>query len=126
MLPTIQGAPVLLHQLFYNLINNSLKFTRPDIAPVITVSGQLIEERGATFARITVADNGIGFDQRYAASVFNSFTRLNAKDRYEGTGLGLALSKKIAERHGGSITAISSPGQGTSIIVQLPYHPTRS
>jgi signal transduction histidine kinase len=125
-LPTIQGAPVLLHQLFYNLINNSLKFTRPDIAPVITVSGQLIEERGATFARITVADNGIGFDQRYAASVFNSFTRLNAKDRYEGTGLGLALSKKIAERHGGSITAISCPGQGTSIIVQLPYHPTRS
>ena len=125
-LPTIQGAPVLLHQLFYNLINNSLKFTRPEIAPVITVSGQLMEELGVTFARITVADNGIGFDQQYAASVFNSFTRLNAKDRYEGTGLGLALSKKIAERHGGSITAISCPGQGTSIIVQLPYHPTRS
>jgi signal transduction histidine kinase len=125
-LPTIQGTPVLLHQLFYNLINNSLKFTRQDTAPIITVSGQLIEEQGATFARITVADNGIGFDQQYAASVFNSFTRLNAKDRYEGTGLGLALSKKIVERHGGSITAISSPGQGTSIIVQLPYHPARS
>ncbi len=125
-LPTIQGATVLLHQLFYNLINNSLKFTRQDVQPIITISGQLIEESGVTFARITVADNGIGFDQQYAASIFNSFTRLNAKDRYEGTGLGLALSKKIAERHGGSITAISSPGQGTSIIVQLPYHPARS
>jgi signal transduction histidine kinase len=125
-LPAIEGAPVLLHQLFYNLINNSLKFSRQDTPPIITISGQLAEEPGVEFARITVADNGIGFDQQYAASVFNSFTRLNAKDRYEGTGLGLALSKKIAERHGGSITAISSPGQGTAIIVQLPYHPTRS
>ena len=125
-LPTIQGATVLLHQLFYNLINNSLKFTRQDALPVITITGRLVEESGQSLARITVADNGIGFDQQYAASVFNSFTRLHAKDRYEGTGLGLALSKKIAERHGGSITAISSLGQGTSIIVQLPYHSTRS
>jgi signal transduction histidine kinase len=116
----------LLHQLFYNLINNSLKFSRQDVPPIITISGQLAEESGVEFARIIVADNGIGFEQQYAPSIFNSFTRLNAKDRYEGTGLGLALSKKIAERHGGSITAISSPGQGTAIIVQLPYHPTRS
>jgi signal transduction histidine kinase len=125
-LPVIEGATVLLHQLFYNLINNSLKFSRQDVPPIITISGQLAEESGVEFARITVADNGIGFEQQYAPSIFNSFTRLNAKDRYEGTGLGLALSKKIAERHGGSITAISTPGQGTAIIVQLPYHPTRS
>ena len=125
-LPTIQGAPVLLHQLFYNLINNSLKFTRPDVAPIVTICSDIVKEQGAAFARITVSDNGIGFDQQYAASVFNSFTRLNAKDRFEGTGLGLALSKKIAERHGGSITASSSPGLGTSIIVQLPYPPARS
>jgi signal transduction histidine kinase len=75
-------------------------------------------------AVVTVADDGIGFDERYADRVFRVFERLHARDEYEGTGIGLALCRKIAERHGGSITASSAPGQGTTMTIRLPLrHP---
>jgi len=119
-LPTIQGAPVLLYQLFYNIINNSLKFSRQGVASVITLSSVTVKEDGREVAQITVADNGIGFDPAHANAIFDSFIRLNSKDRYEGTGLGLALSKKITERHGGTIAAVGESGAGASIIVRLP------
>ena len=119
-LPVIHGAAILIHQLFFNLVNNSLKFTRKDIPPVVTIAAAPSREQGRGFALITVRDNGIGFDQEHAESIFTTFARLNSKDLFEGTGLGLALSKKIVERHGGSISAQSRLGEGATFIIKLP------
>jgi two-component system, LuxR family, sensor kinase FixL len=118
--PMFHGAPFLVFQLFYNLINNSLKFTRPGIDPVITITYRIIEEAGKSWIEISVADNGIGFDQKFADQIFNTFTRLHSKNQYEGTGLGLSLCKNIAEKHGGSIRAESN-GQGAKFIITLPF-----
>ena len=119
-LPVIEGAPVLIYQLFYNLINNSLKFSKKDVPAQLTVTAKTVVRENHPFALIDVADNGIGFPQDYAESIFNTFTRLNSKDRYEGTGIGLALCKKIVERHGGSITATAVVNQGAVFSVFLP------
>jgi PAS domain S-box-containing protein len=119
-LPTIEGAPIILHQLFYNLVNNALKFTRPGVPPVITVTTQIESSNGLEFALIDVQDNGIGFEQEYADQIFGTFTRLHSKDRYEGSGLGLALCKNIVERHGGSIRAKGIPNQGATFEITLP------
>lgn len=116
-LPSIEGAPVLIFQLFYNLVNNSIKFRKPDIAPHIYV--EQIESKPG-WAHIRVSDNGIGFEQKYAELVFDTFSRLHPKDRYEGTGLGLALCQKIVQRHGGSIWAESKKGEGAYFHVKLP------
>lgn len=120
-LPTLDGAHVLLYQLFYNLINNSIKFARAGVPPQINISSEACSEHGRRFARITLEDNGIGFDPGQAKHIFETFTRLNSKDDYEGTGLGLSLCKKIAERHGGTITAHGSPNQGAVFVVTLPF-----
>jgi hypothetical protein len=121
-LPSLEGARVLLHQLFYNIVNNSLKFSRKDVPPIISITATRIEEAGRPMVRISVEDNGIGFNPKHAEIIFNTFSRLNSKDSFEGTGLGLSLSKKIAERHGGTITAIGRPGEGTRIIITLPIN----
>lgn len=117
-LPTLEGAAVLIYQLFYNLINNSLKFCERQ--PVINISSSIVKHDEKEYARILVADNGIGFEQEAAGKIFNAFTRLNSKDKYEGTGLGLALCKKIVERHNGSIWAESQVNKGTTFIILLP------
>jgi PAS domain S-box-containing protein len=119
-LPVIQGAQILIYQLFYNLINNSLKFSRPAVHPVIEITSGKTEENGIEYAVIKVSDNGIGFDQVMAGVIFNTFTRLHSKDRYEGTGLGLALCQKIVERHHGKIFANSEKERGAVFTVQLP------
>lgn len=119
-LPVVRGLPVRIYQLFYNLITNALKFARPDVPLRIRVKSETIEVDGKPFASITVTDNGIGFEQQYAESIFNKFTRLNPKDQYEGTGLGLALGKKIAELHSGTIQANGKPGKGSTFTVTLP------
>ena len=116
-LPRIAGVPILIYQLFYNLIINSLKFSKKDVAPCITITAQE-EEFGVV--RIEIADNGIGFEQQYAVNIFHSFTRLHSKDAFEGSGLGLALCKKIVERHGGTITASGWPGKGATMTLSLP------
>lgn len=116
-LPVVEGAAVLLYQLFYNLINNSIKFVPPATSPQIIISS---EQNGAGFTKIILRDNGIGFEQAYTERIFDTFTRLNSKDKYEGTGLGLALCKKIAERHNGSITASGKPGEGAAFTIILP------
>lgn len=116
VLPSVEGAPVLLYQLFYNLINNSLKFSKSDTPCVITITTSVDNEH----AGIIVADNGIGFDQDQAEKIFDTFTRLNTKDRYEGTGLGLSLCKKIVHRHGGEISARGKKGEGAVIRITLP------
>jgi signal transduction histidine kinase len=124
-LPTIDADPMQIRQLLQNLMGNALKFHRQEVAPVVKVHGQFLnsEERRPNanpFCQITVQDNGIGFDEKYLDRIFNVFQRLHGRSEYEGTGVGLAVCRKIAERHGGDITATSTPGQGTTFIVILP------
>jgi PAS domain S-box-containing protein len=119
-LKPVEGSSVLIYQLFYNLINNSLKFSKPTEQLEISVDSKLVEEKGKPFTEITISDNGIGFEQGDAEKIFNTFTRLHSKDKYEGTGLGLALCKKIVERHHGSISATGSKNQGAEFIIRLP------
>jgi len=127
-LPSVEGIPILIHQLFYNLINNSLKFRHPDRPPVIHVSATRVRgfeqlyglPSNEDYAQLTITDNGIGFRRQYAVKIFESFTRLNSKDKFEGTGLGLALCKKIVERHHGVILATGQEGEGATFTVVLP------
>lgn len=123
-LPVVEGASVLMYQLFYNLINNSLKFS-VDGRPVNIAITSFIKNSGNEMVEIHVKDNGIGFPQEFAERIFNTFTRLNPKDKFEGTGLGLSLCKRIVQRHGGSITAKSEPGKGAEFIVLLPTKQSR-
>ncbi|HEV7331898.1 MAG TPA: CHASE domain-containing protein [Flavisolibacter sp.] len=119
-LPQIEGSSVLLHQLFYNLVNNALKFSRAGVAPVLTIEAQCVPAGAGEVVEIRLADNGIGFSQDEAEKIFQSFVRLYPKDRYEGTGLGLALCKRIVARHGGTIRAEGSPGEGAVFILRFP------
>ncbi|HVU94044.1 MAG TPA: ATP-binding protein [Puia sp.] len=122
-LPVVHGAPMLLYQLFYNLINNSLKFARKGVPArvVITAYTRNGGPGGRPWVEIEVRDNGIGFPQAYAKNIFSTFTRLHPKDQYEGTGLGLSLCKKIVERHGGTIEASSHPGEGSVFRIFIPF-----
>ena len=111
-LPKIQGYPILIYQLFYNLISNALKFSRTDITPQIRILYNSVVIDQKDFAQFRVIDNGIGFDPRFADRIFHTFARLNARDDYEGTGLGLSLCKKIVNRHQGFIKASGKPNHG--------------
>ncbi|WP_296150137.1 response regulator [uncultured Flavobacterium sp.] len=130
-LPVIKGIASQLRQLFQNLIGNSLKFSKPDHAPEIEISAELIAEKdfesatspSGNFCRITVKDNGIGFDEKYLSKIFIIFQSLNDRNTYEGTGIGLAIAKKIVEKHEGLITAKSQVGLGSSFIIILPLSP---
>ncbi|PYQ26945.1 MAG: hypothetical protein DMF56_22490 [Acidobacteria bacterium] len=115
-LPTIDADPLQMRQLLQNLASNGLKFHRPGIPPHVEIRGSTNDG----LANITVSDNGIGFDQKYAERIFTMFERLHGKGKYEGTGIGLAICRKIAERHGGEIRAESTPGEGSTFVVSLP------
>lgn len=127
-LPIITGIPSQLRQVFQNLIGNALKFTEPAVAPIISVSWQQIaeksinsvEDKNGKFCKIIVKDNGIGFDEKLLDKIFIIFQSLNNRQIYEGTGIGLAIAKKIIEKHNGIITAKSKPNEGSSFIVILP------
>lgn len=119
-LPTITANPTLMYQLFYNLILNSLKFSKAAEPPRINVRSEAAKEEGNDFIRITLSDNGIGFEPEFAEDIFKTFTRLHPAEDYEGTGLGLALCKKIVERHGGTITASGEPNSGATFAILLP------
>jgi PAS domain S-box-containing protein len=119
-LPGIQADVLQMGQLFQNLIGNALKFRRAEAPPEIRVHGELCESGGQRVARITVADNGIGFEAKYADRIFQVFQRLHGRGEYEGTGIGLAICRRIAERHHGSITAQSAPGAGAAFLIELP------
>jgi PAS domain S-box-containing protein len=119
-LPKLQGYSVLLYQLFYNLILNSLKFAKAGQPAIINITCQLVNQDEAKLYKIVVSDNGIGFEQEYAEAIFSTFTRLNPTDEYEGTGLGLALCKKIVDRHKGTISAAGEPDKGASFTIMLP------
>lgn len=118
-LPAVHADPSQMRQLFQNLIGNALKFRQKDAPPRIAVTGRPDGEQ----VEISFADNGIGFDERYADRIFKPFQRLHAKDRYPGTGIGLAIVKKIVDRHGGAVRVTSAPGRGATFFVTLPAAP---
>jgi signal transduction histidine kinase len=115
-LPTVEGEEPLLTTLFVNLVGNSLKFRRPDVPPVITIMAEGDDKEW----RINVRDNGIGIEAEFADKVFVIFQRLHARDAYEGTGIGLAIVKKIVEYHGGRIWLDLDVAEGTSLWFSLP------
>lgn len=129
-LPVLNAIPVQMQQLFYNLVNNALKFSRPGTPPIIEISATnaLQEEitmhpelvRFKEYYKITIKDNGIGFEQKYAEKIFTIFQRLHSKSAYEGTGIGLSLVKKVAINHRGVIYGVSEPDQGAAFHVLLP------
>ncbi len=118
-LPVVESSPHQMRQLFQNLLGNSLKF-HGEAPPIIRVSARKGATPDGERVELRVADNGIGFDEKYLDRIFLPFQRLQSRSRYEGTGMGLAICRKIAERHGGTITAKSAPGAGVTFLVTLP------
>ncbi len=121
-LPVILGVPFLLKQLFSNIVLNSLKYADPDRALLIQVSGKSTLHRGQTCELVQFEDNGIGFDQKYADSIFNIFARLHSHTEYKGSGVGLALCRKIMQTHGGSIIAEGIEQQGAKFKLYFPVN----
>ncbi len=121
-LATIEADPSQIRQLLHHLISNALKYRRDDVHPVISIKCELAED--STACRIVVADNGLGFDQKFASRIFMPFERLHGR-RHPGTGMGLAICRRIIERHRGAISATSSLGEGTEIEVILPVRQKR-
>jgi signal transduction histidine kinase len=125
-LPQIEINRGQIKQVFQNLISNSIKFSKPEVAPVITIKGIMLDENNASAGncRIVISDNGIGFNEKYAEKIFSLFERLNPKDQFEGSGIGLAITKKIIDKHNGTISAISHEGQGSQFTITLPIRHT--
>ena len=127
-LPVIKGISYQIHQLFANLIGNSIKYKKPDEDPTITITYELVktkednilDESHSQFHKIVFKDNGIGFEQEHAEKIFLLFNRLHGKSEYPGTGVGLAICKKIISNHNGYIKAIGAPNEGASIIIYIP------
>jgi len=117
-LPVIEADPTQMRQLFQNLIGNALKFHKEGEQPFVKVSSSTMDNGDF---QIVVEDNGIGFEEQYAEKIFSPFQRLHGRSsQYKGTGMGLAICRKIVERHGGTISAESEPGKGSTFIVRLP------
>lgn len=129
-LPTVEADALQMRQLFQNLIGNALKFQQPGTSPIVSI--QCREENSGdsdpapSCYCITVADNGIGFDEKYLDRIFKVFQRLHGRNEYEGTGIGLAVCAKIVERHSGYLTAQSTPGEGATFLIRLPVQQPRS
>jgi signal transduction histidine kinase len=129
-LPTIDADPMQMRQLLQNLIGNSLKYFRPGVPPIVRIYSQKLDARSPDsmdenalarqLCQILVVDNGIGFDEKYLDRIFTVFQRLHKKGEYEGSGVGLAICRKIVDRHSGTITARSRPGEGATFVVTLP------
>ena len=130
-LPVLSAIPLQMTQLFHNLISNSLKFSRKDITPQINISAATmtveqkkyyhVPDEKLDYIQLIFSDNGIGFDEKFSDKIFTIFQRLHTKSAYEGTGIGLALCKKIAENHGGNIIAESIQQEGARFLIHLPY-----
>lgn len=118
-LPVIQGIPVQLRQLFANLLSNSLKYSKKELTPHIRLKCQRLEPAETGYL-IAMEDNGIGFPPEYADKIFEMFQRLHGREEYPGTGIGLAICKKIVENHHGTIRAQGQPGEGARFEVYLP------
>lgn len=127
-IPHIEVIPGQIRQVFQNIISNALKFAKSDVSPEITIHSELVSscdvnaplDADGQYCRIAISDNGIGFDEQYLPKIFTIFQRLHTMDRYEGTGIGLAIAKKVIERHDGVITAKSQLNEGAEFIFVLP------
>jgi signal transduction histidine kinase len=127
-LPVVQGIDFQMQQLFENLIGNAIKYSRPSVLPVVNITAEKVRkaqsveglEEAQWYHKIIFADNGIGFEQEYASKIFDLFQRLHGKGEYEGTGIGLAICKKIVQGHGGTIEALGIPDVGATFTVYLP------
>jgi Bacteriophytochrome (light-regulated signal transduction histidine kinase) len=130
-LPVIYAIPSLMRQLFYNLINNAIKFRKKDLVPVVHIASEKINPSelnhlpgkhldDATYYKISVSDNGIGFDIKYSEDIFVVFKRLHSYHEFEGTGVGLSICKKIVDKHNGFITAHSKINEGALFEIGLP------
>ncbi len=116
-LPTIRGDAIQMRQLFQNLIANALKFSKRDVTPHIKIKSRDLKNG---FVDITVEDNGVGFDEKYADRIFMPFQRLHNLEEFDGRGMGLTICHRIVQRHGGQIVAKSTPGKGSTFIITLP------
>lgn len=128
-LPVIEAIPLQMSQLFGNIISNALKYSKADIPPKIKIIGSSVSHsskkefnlnKSADYVKIAIADNGIGFNQSYAEQIFNIFQRLHGKNEFAGTGIGLAMCRKIMQNHNGIITAASEEGVGTVFTIIIP------
>lgn len=128
IMPPIEAVPGQLRQVFQNLLSNAFKFSRKDVQPIINISAKRIKEKkfdsqtdpDGAFLCISIQDNGIGFDEKYLDKIFVLFQRLHTKDQYEGTGIGLAVTRKIIDKHNGLITAESREKEGATFSIILP------
>jgi PAS domain S-box-containing protein len=116
-LPTVEADPLQMHQLFQNLISNALKFSRSGVPPLVHITCNYID---GNQVEISIVDNGIGFEKESLERILQPFQRLNARNQYQGSGIGLTICQKILERHGGMITASSTPGEGATFTIRLP------
>jgi signal transduction histidine kinase len=128
-LPVLSVNPSLMKPLFHNLIGNALKYSKKDIAPMVKITSEISGQvngkangESIKYCRIFIQDNGIGFDQKYAEEIFGMFKRLHHNSEFQGTGIGLALCKKIVEQHKGYISARSKLNEGSTFIISLPLH----
>jgi signal transduction histidine kinase len=126
-LPTIPGNPTLLRSMFLNLIENAIKYSRKDQPPLISIKyitkpdrDRSTDNHTGKYCRLSITDNGIGFEQKYAEHIFSMFRRLHNMNEFEGTGIGLAICKKIVEKHNGYISALSDPNKGSTFTISLP------
>jgi two-component system CheB/CheR fusion protein len=129
-LPSIRAIPLQMNQLFHNLVHNALKFSRERIKPVIEIKCRVLTpeeicmnqdlEKELPYIEIVVSDNGLGFNQRFSEEIFGLFKRLNDKGKLPGSGIGLALCRKVVRNHRGEIIARSNENQGASFYVMLP------
>lgn len=127
-MPQIEAVPGQVRQVFQNIISNALKFSRKDVAPRVEITAETVTDlnpdsaafSGGQYCRIIIRDNGIGFNEKYLSKIFTIFQRLHTAEVYEGTGIGLAIAKKVIDKHGGIITARSREGEGATFIIVLP------
>lgn len=123
-MPSIKADESQMTQLFLNLLSNAIKFRKPDVTPIVQVRYALVQKEAMntqlSFHEIRVQDNGIGFDMDYKDKIFVPFQRLHARDEYQGTGIGLAVCRRIVERHGGTIDVESAVDEGSTFIIHIP------
>jgi signal transduction histidine kinase len=125
----IDAIPSQIRQLFQNLLSNAIKFTKEGVPPLVEIKSEILKgealdnerlEQNKDYCRITLKDNGIGFDQQYADKIFELFQRLHTRNEYQGTGIGLAVCKKIVDKHNGEIIVSSKQNEGTTFAIILP------
>jgi light-regulated signal transduction histidine kinase (bacteriophytochrome) len=128
-LPVLNVIPFQIQQLFNNLLSNSIKYSKPNVAPVISINSRMVSAKGlpllmgnpkSRYYKMSFSDNGIGFDPKHSDDIYKLFYRLHSKTDFSGTGVGLAICKVIVENHKGFIKAESTPNEGTTISFYLP------